>query len=194
MNPRDVTLDHADRLLMQAREADVAFRMDEDAFCAFYDRTARPLWAYASRITGDPHVADDVLQESYYRFLRAGVPWESETHCRRYLFRIATNLVNDRRWRRAGREVPLPDPGTAAEPRTGEDVAGGAARRTDVGRALARLKPRERQLLWLAYAEGASHREIADALGLAIGGIKVLLFRARRRMAALLGESRAGRS
>ena len=87
MNPRDVTLDHADRLLMQASEADVAFRMDEDAFCAFYERTARPLWAYASRITGDPHFADDVLQESYYRFLRAGVPWESETHCRRYLFR-----------------------------------------------------------------------------------------------------------
>jgi RNA polymerase sigma-70 factor (ECF subfamily) len=43
-------------------------------------------------------------------------------------------------------------------------------------------------MLWLAYAEGASHREIADALGLRPGSLKPLLFRARRKLAALLGR------
>ena len=194
MDSRDIVLAQVESLVSQARGVDVVFRMDEDAFRAFYDRTARPLWAYVSRMAGDPQFADDLLQESYFRFLRAGVAWESEAHCRRYLFRIATNLVNDHRWRRRRREVPLPEPGTAWEPRADTDVAGGAERRTDVGRALARLRPRERQLLWLAYAEGASHREIAAALGLALGGIRVMLFRARRRMAALLAESRSGGS
>jgi RNA polymerase sigma-70 factor (ECF subfamily) len=52
---------------------------------------------------------------------------------------------------------------------------------------MSRLKPRERAILWLAYAEGASHQEIADALGLRPGSLKAMLFRARRRLAALLG-------
>jgi len=51
---------------------------------------------------------------------------------------------------------------------------------------LRELKPRERQLLWLAYVEGMSHHEIAAALNLKSGSIRPLLFRARRRMAEVL--------
>ncbi len=53
------------------------------------------------------------------------------------------------------------------------------------------LKPQERALLWLAYVEGYEHREIAGVLNLSTVSIKVLLFRARRRLAALL-ESEKG--
>jgi RNA polymerase sigma-70 factor (ECF subfamily) len=65
--------------------------------------------------------------------------------------------------------------------------------RTDLSRALDRLRPRERALLWLAYAEGSSHREIAGMLGVKAASVKMLLFRARRKLAALLrhGVSRA---
>ena len=61
-----------------------------------------------------------------------------------------------------------------------------AEQRTDVRRALGRLKPRERAMLWLAYAQGSSHSEIAEALGVKTGSIKLLLFRARRKLARLL--------
>ena len=70
------------------------------------------------------------------------------------------------------------------------DVAERTARRTDLTRAMALLKPRERDLLWLAYAQGSSHQEIAESLGLRTGSIKQLLFRARHRLAALLGGTR----
>ena len=53
---------------------------------------------------------------------------------------------------------------------------------------MARLKPRERDLLWLAYAQGSSHKEIAETLGLKTASIKLLLFRARRRLAGMLRE------
>jgi RNA polymerase sigma-70 factor (ECF subfamily) len=65
-----------------------------------------------------------------------------------------------------------------------------------LGPALGCMRPRDRQLLWLAYAEGYSHREIAAITGLASASIRLLLFRARRKIARLLRENVAqdGRS
>jgi RNA polymerase sigma-70 factor (ECF subfamily) len=58
--------------------------------------------------------------------------------------------------------------------------------------AFERLKLRERDLLWLAYVEGASHHEIADRTGLKPASVRLLLYRARRRLAGLIrGDSRA---
>jgi RNA polymerase sigma-70 factor (ECF subfamily) len=48
------------------------------------------------------------------------------------------------------------------------------------------MRPRDRQILWLAYAEGYSHREIAEVTGLVSASVRLLLFRARRKMASLL--------
>ena len=45
--------------------------MDEQAFRVFYEKTSRPLWSYLSRISGNAALAEDLMQESYYRFLRA---------------------------------------------------------------------------------------------------------------------------
>jgi len=166
---------------VRGEEAAVEFVMDEETFRGFYERNARGLWAYLARTTGDRALADDLLQETFYRFLRAGAAYESEQHRRNSLYRIATNLVVDERRRHAARapsgeiEQAAPSSGAAAE---------GSA---DLSRALAHLKPRERAMLWLAYAEGATHREIAEILGLETASLKPLLFRARRKLAALLG-------
>src|SRR5919201_7033510 len=92
----DVTFTDVERL-QAADVADVPLAMDEDAFRAFYERTAPSLWGYLARISGDRQVADDLLQESYYRLLKAREAFESETHRRNYLYRVATNLVRDSR-------------------------------------------------------------------------------------------------
>jgi RNA polymerase sigma-70 factor, ECF subfamily len=187
MAARDLTLTDLQRLEAQALDAaDVRFEMDEDAFRAFYDRTSRLLWAYLARVTGSPAQADDLLQESYYRFLRTRADWQSEAHRRAYLFRIATNLVRDgRRQARRWAPVEVPDFDQAAAPAR-DDLAEAAAQRTDLRRAMDRLRPRERALLWLAYAQGHAHAEIAETLGVKTGSVKLLLFRARRKLADLL--------
>lgn len=167
--------------------------MDDEAFAGFYERSARPLWAYLARTSGDTALADDLMQESYIRFLCAPRPpsfvTEGEVACRRYLFRIATNLLRDH-WRRP-------------RPASIEDVpesffARSDANRSDsqmiLGPALAQMRPRERQLLWLAHAEGYSHREIAEVTGLASASIRLLLFRARRKIARLLSEPQRRRA
>jgi RNA polymerase sigma-70 factor, ECF subfamily len=181
---RDVTLSDIERLQADTLESSDAFQMDEDTFRAFYDRTARMLWAYLSRLTGDRHLADDLLQEAYYRFLRAKVTCETEAHRRNYLFRIATNLVHDRRRRAAHGGFVSQD--EFVEPSADSQIEDRTQRRADLARAMAQMKPRERAMLWLAYGHGSTHREIADALGLKTTSIKLLLFRARRKLAALL--------
>src|SRR6478752_1654908 len=109
MFSRDMTFLDVERLARVAAEAVETLQMDEDTFRAFYDRTARPVWVYLARITGDRALADDLLQESYYRFLRAERRFDSETHRRNYLYRIATNLAHDRRRRGRGVvNVPVP--------------------------------------------------------------------------------------
>ncbi len=183
-----MTLSEVQRLEARARELDVAFHMDEDQFRAFYDRTARPLWRYLVRVTGDRQTADDLLQETYYRFLRAGAAHENETHRRNSLFRIATNAARDAHRRRRLRPWTWHETTDAADVLDTTDVAAQAERRTDLDRALARLKPRERALLWLAYAEGSTHREIAEVVGVGIASVKPLLYRARRKLAKILGR------
>lgn len=183
MSIRDVTLTEIQRAEALAGEAEVAFVMDEDAFRAFYDRTSRGLWAYLTRVTGDRSLAEDLMQDAYYRFLRANTPYESESHRRHSLFRIATNLARDaHRRQRVRRVTSLGDTEVPSRDRGAAQVE----HQTDLTRAMQSLKQRDRAMLWLAYGEGSSHQEIGRLMGLSTGSVKLLLFRARRRLAAIL--------
>ena len=152
--------------------------MDEDAFRLFYERTARPLFGYLLQVSGRRHIADDLLQESYCRLLSAKRSAMDETQTKSYLFRIAANLLRDR-WRRS-EDVAATEPFEASSSGPDPEL------QTDMRRAFEQLKPRERQLLWLAYVEGANHKEIAGSTGLRTGSVKLLLFRARRKLANML--------
>ena len=187
MSTRDAALVDA-RAATAAADADVAFEMDEEAFRGFYNRTARMLWVYLERLTGDRHQADDLLQEAYYRLLRATRPFDGEAHRRRYLFRIATNLARDgfRRRRVRPTEVSHEDAEATGVALTSRTPA--PEQRLDLAAAFSALRSRERALLWLAYSQGASHKEIAEVIGVGTGSVKALLFRARRRLAGLLGR------
>ena len=182
---REIALTDMERL-GALDEADRTFQMTEEAFRSFYELTARPVRVYLARMTGDDRLADDLLQETYYRFLRTNATFANDEHRKNYLYRIATNLVHDHR-RKPFMEVPasaiaeVPDAAAAAR------AAERAARRLDLHRAMQRLKPRERSLLWLAYAQGWSHEEIASAIGVKTGSLKQMLHRARHRLATLLG-------
>jgi RNA polymerase sigma-70 factor (ECF subfamily) len=161
--------------------------MDEASFRIFYQETAPTLRAYIRRASGDAALADDILQETFYRFLRVELPELGNLQRKAYLYRTASALLSDH-WRRLKRERRwnlLELFGGAY----GEDAGG----QGDAMRFFARLKPQEQTLLWLAYVEGFDHREVASALQLKEKSVRVLLFRARKKLAAILSKQGFGK-
>ena len=157
--------------------------MDEQAFHSFYLGTARPLRAYIARVLGDLNNVDDVAQESYLRLLRMPAAPDDPKQLRPLLFRIATNIINDE-WRRkrraanaADQSVPersRPDPDTTLD----FDITGVSATEATTapdglrGWRTSKAQITERSPLRSASAKGAC--------------VRVLLHRARRRLALLL--------
>jgi|HubBroStandDraft_1064217.scaffolds.fasta_scaffold00919_5 RNA polymerase sigma-70 factor (ECF subfamily) len=185
---KEFTLSEAQQFGRAIGAVDAAFQMDEQSFRTFYDRTARPLWSYLYRTSGNAALADDLMQESYFRFLRVRFPEMNQDYMKNYLFRIATNLMRDH-WRHSKVE-PLASvpPEEVEQPRVAGSEHGEQTfqLRSDVMNVMQGLKPRERELLWLAYVEGSSHREIAETIGLKEQSIRSLLFRARNKLATLM--------
>ena len=152
--------------------------MDEARFELFYRKTAGALWSYIYKMTSDPAAADDLLQKTFFRFLRADPVFASEEHMRRWVYRTATNLVMDH-FRETKRRGTVSEVEAVAS-------AGSSDLRHDMMRVFAELKPQERALLWLAHVEESDHVEIAEALGLRPKSIRVLLFRARKKLGEML--------
>jgi RNA polymerase sigma-70 factor (ECF subfamily) len=122
---------------------------------------------------------DDLLQETYLRFLQAQLPSDmAGEHRKNYLFRIATNLLHD--------EASARKSATLADYPCLSDVAEDVRERSDCARYLEQLTARQRELLWLAYVEGFSHKEIADMIGVKAPSIRPMLARARERLGEIL--------
>jgi RNA polymerase sigma-70 factor (ECF subfamily) len=170
--------------------------MTDDEFERFYHDTAGQLHAYLARLGGDEWLADDLLQSAYVRVLRArDVPGDPRPR-RVYLFRVATNLLRDE-WRRRGTDRRREETLAGGTPSSDADGAWGFDRpvaadaeslesRLEVRKALAEVTPRDRELLWLAYALDMSHGEIAEVAGVAAASVRVLLQRARRRFVTVV--------
>jgi RNA polymerase sigma-70 factor (ECF subfamily) len=158
--------------------------MDEAKFEAFYRKTAGNIWSYVFRLTGDAATADDLMQKTFFRFLRSNPVIADEDHLRRYVFRTATNLAFDH-FREAKRDRAIAAANAQPMPRADFRADRGELRH-DMARVFNQLKPQERALLWLAHVEGSSHEEIGAALGVKAKSVKVMLFRARKRLGNLL--------
>ena len=156
--------------------------MAEEAFIAFHAATYRGLWAYAHRAGGQAALADDIVQDAYIRLLQADTAALAPPQLKAYLYRTATNLLRDH-WRRTRRDVPDTDADFDRPDRSSAD-------RLDLGidlhEAFAHLPEQQRALLWLSYAEGYPHRDVARMLGLGEKSVRVLLFRARKKLLAVL--------
>jgi RNA polymerase sigma-70 factor (ECF subfamily) len=153
--------------------------IDRSRFELLYSETSSNVSCYVASMIGWNSQVEDITQEAYLRLLTSAPDRLLDGQLKSYLFTTATNIVRDL-WRRgavAGDWMPLDQ--EEANPTVCMDAA--VDDKIDIAKALDSLSIMQRSLVWLAYAEGYTHREIATITGIREKSAKVLLFRARQK-------------
>lgn len=169
-------------------------RGDLGALDRLFVRHHRPLYGYLVRMTGDPHAAEDLVQEAFLRLLRSQKRFTAKGRFRAWLFRIGHNLAHDHL--QSGRSlVAIDDAGElGVESTSALDCIEEAEARRSLEAVVAALPPQHREVLLLRAVEGLSNEEVAVVLGCSHGAVRVRIHRAasalRERLAQVAKESR----
>jgi RNA polymerase sigma-70 factor, ECF subfamily len=199
-NATDVSMRiNSDRTLSDAPDETLAARVargDSAALEELYDRYASRVLGISIKIVSDQALAEDILQETFWRVWQSAGTYQPQLGAfTGWLFRIARNLSIDAYRRRNVRPQAVmstreegDDPLLEQTPDPDMDVAEQAQsilRNRQVRQALASLPSVQRQVIEMAYFNGMTRQEIAEATGEALGTIHT---RARLALQKLRGE------
>jgi RNA polymerase sigma-70 factor (ECF subfamily) len=168
---------------------------DAAAFEALYEAYRPRLFGFLVRLSRRRDVAEDLLEETWLRLVTRGSTLTDDARLGPWLFTVARNLYFS--WRRsrgidATRTSEL-DPAWPASERgvSPFDAAARSELERQVEAALARLPLPDREVLLLVGVEGLTPAEAAGVCGLPAVTVRARLHRARERLAAEMGTSRA---
>ena len=159
-----------------------AAKGDTAAFSELIRLYQEPVWRYLTRYTGDPHLAEDIAQDTFVKLHRRIGSYKFRSKFSTWVFSIARNTAIDshrstvRRERLpdvAPRPAPLGEPGLSVE----------------INEAIASLSPKLRESLLLVEVLGLRYREVADVLDLPIGTVKSRVFHARSELTTFLTDT-----
>ena len=178
----------------------LASQGDPQALEILYDRYSRVVFSFALRIVNDQLIAEEVLQEVFFRAWQQGSSFRaSKGTFLTWLLSITHNMAIDevrKRKRRPQRsDSDDPDVVLAAVADGGpsvEDEVWIRSLRERITRALDTLPAAQREAIELAYFRGMTHREIADALGEPLGTIKTRMRLGMHKLRDQLDSSEVG--
>ncbi|MGW1224026.1 RNA polymerase sigma factor [Streptomyces sp. NPDC001515] len=160
---------------------------DPDAFGTLFDDHARTVFRYAARSTGDTAGAEDIVSLTFLEAWRLRTTLrESDEELKPWLLGIATNVLrNTRRAARRHDAALTRVPVRPAVPDFADELVGrihDAEQLAAARAALARLRPKEREVFLLCVWDGLDYRQAARALGVPVGTVRSRLSRARKRL------------
>ncbi len=176
----------------EARIIEAVLDGDTDRFEALVRAHEKGIYALCLRMLGSEQDALDASQEAFFRAYRSLAGFRGESRFSVWLYRLASNICLDMLRKRPAspelsltmeEDAELPIPDTRPTPHTALEQK---ELRTAVHRALGQLPPDFRQALVLREIGGLSYDEIAQTTGLEAGTVKSRIFRARKKLAALL--------
>lgn len=146
---------------------------DEHALAELYDAYAAAIHGVVLRMLGDAARAEEVLQDTFLRVWRSAADYDpAKGRPFTWMVNIARNraidLLRSSDARKAGAIQGL----DKAVYRLGADDGAVAMEAADLKGTLGRLRPEHRQLIDMAYYQGYSQQEIADATGIPLGTVK----------------------
>ena len=165
-------------------------RGDVGAFEELYKRYGSRLYTVAYRMTGSGADAEDLVQDIFLQVYRRLDTFRGEAALGTWLHRLAVNTCLDFLRSKQGRRQRVTDSAGDLDaleaPAAGPWRPDAALDRMDLERAIAQLPPSYRRAFLLHDVEGLEHHEVGEALGIAEGTSKSLVFKARMRLRSLL--------
>ncbi len=147
---------------------------------------------FARRLTGDPHAAEDVVQEALCLVLKRWRSFRGEASFSTWMMQIILNVDRDRR-RRQRKTVPLvPDEIASTQSHPPEEAVAEELH-IRIRQAIDRLPDRQREVAILTLGEGLSAKQVADVLQTTEANVHTCLCLARKRIAQVLGIVVSGR-
>lgn len=171
---------------------------DGDALEALYDRHSRPVFSLALKMLGDVTAAEEIVQEVFLKLWRNPERYVAgRGRFRSWLLGVthhrAVDELRSRRVETHRRVVGNAEAETLRIPDSDPDPAEAAwlgMQHDIVQRALDALPPEQRTAIELAYFQGMTHSEIAEALGEPLGTIKTRLRLAIQKLRSALETER----
>jgi RNA polymerase sigma-70 factor (sigma-E family) len=161
---------------------------DRTLFEAMLDRHSRALLRTAYLLTGDRHLAEDLLQsalaKTWTRWSTIRDPDRADAYVRTVMVNLSISWWR-RRWRGELPTRQVPEVAAA-----GDDYAG-VDSRDEIGRALAALTARQRAIVVLRFYDDLSESDVAAAVGCSVGTVKSTASRALATMRAALAVTAA---
>lgn len=151
-------------------------RGDLAAFESLFREYQGQVYGSIMRLLRDRGAAEDLTVETFWRIWNARARFDPTGNFRAWARRIATNLAIDRLKLKAHKTVTLIEPPAPAA----KDPAIQAERRRSIARAFRELPPKLQVAATLALIEEQNYADIAEALGISVGGVKSRVFRAVR--------------
>jgi RNA polymerase sigma-70 factor (ECF subfamily) len=140
----------------------------------------------ALRLSGDSHVAEDMVQETLCRVLRQWPRFRGESSFKTWMLQILVNVDRDR-CRRLRPYQPIEEDDVADSAAPAADQAVAAELNNDVRTAVDRLPERQREVALLSWGEGLAAGEVAVVLGITEANVYATLHLARKRIAQAIG-------
>jgi RNA polymerase sigma-70 factor, ECF subfamily len=156
--------------------------LDDEMIRDFLETSYPRLVAAVALVAGSRDAAEDAVQEALARAWERSDRVEPIASLAAWVTRVSLNLSKSRlrRLRAETRAVERLRPS--------QETSHNPESRTDLERSLLRLPRRQREVTVLRYYLGMDVKEIAATLRISEGTVKTQLFRARRALAALLGD------
>jgi RNA polymerase sigma-70 factor, ECF subfamily len=169
-------------------------RGDSGALEVLYDRYATAVYRMALRILKNRELAEDVVQEVFWRVWRRSGSFERERgRVAQWIFGIAHNLCIDELRRMRARPMPVYEDvdHPVIQQLVDEQIdipstAWAAEQQRAIRDALTHLPSAQRQAIELAYFGGLSHQEIATRLNRPLGTIKTRVRLGLQKLGGLL--------
>ncbi len=176
-------------------EIEAAVRAAQEGSLEAFERLVQwlepRLLHYLRQFARNPHDAEDLTQETFLKAYRGLASFDPQRSFPAWIFTIARRTAIS--YFRGQRLVPV-DAADALPPGADHETPAALLAAKDDGQSLwalaDRLKPRQREALWLHYGEDLSVEECARVMGLTQIHVKVLLHRGRLALAQRLRAAR----